>query len=407
LSKQNNIYEGDLEARLQEVTTQLNEANDIIDAIRKGEVDAFIVRNDEKHEVYTLQSADRAYRIFIEKMNEGALTLDKDGNIIYSNSSFAELINTPLENVIGLPFINFIPGEFKKTVNHLIRTAWEDQECKGEILLSGKGKPVPVLLSMNLLEIDGGIALSIIITDITLQKETLQHKKAMEKKDEFISIASHELKTPVTSIKGYVQLLRYNFQKEGNGLAADLLTKVDLQINKLTNLIGDLLDVKKIENGQLQYKEETFDFNMLVNEIIEETQRVLNNHMIDINLSGSVSVFGDRNKLEQVITNLLENAGKYSKPGSPISVSSYIKDGNLRLDVKDSGIGIPKNQIDKIFERFFRVSSETENTYSGLGLGLYISAEIIKRHNGKIGVTSEEGKGSTFYFEIPVPLKDR
>lgn len=404
MTTKNNTYE-DLSLKVEELIIQLQEANEIIEAIRKGEVDAFIVKNEDKHEVYTLQSADKAYRIFIEKMNEGALTLNQDGLIVYSNSSFANLINIPLENVIGLPFKSFIPTAYRNSVAQIMQVAWQHQESKGEILLQGKNKMVPVLLSMNMLEIDGGMALSVIATDITLQKETQQHKKAMEQKDEFISIASHELKTPVTSIKGYVQLLRFNFQKEGNIAAAELLTKVDIQINKLTNLIGDLLDVKKIENGQLQYHEEYFDFNVLVNEIIEETERVLKKHTIVANLGESKLICGDRNKIGQVITNLLENAGKYSDSGSIISVQTSVKDDKIRLSIKDRGIGIPKNQLDKIFERFFRVHGETENTYSGLGLGLYISSEIIKRHCGTLGVESKEGKGSTFYFELPISTK--
>ena len=401
MTKSETTYNG-LSAKVEELTAQLSEANEIIEAIRKGEVDAFVVKNEDKHEVYTLQSADKAYRIFIEKMNEGALTLNKEGLIVYSNSSFANLINIPLENVIGFSFKDFIPAAYKKVVAEIMKAAWQNQESKGEIMLTGKLKTVPVLLSMNMLEIDGGMALSVIATDITLQKETQQHKKAMDKKDEFISIASHELKTPVTSIKGYVQLLRFNFQKEGNNTAAELLTKVDVQINKLTNLIGDLLDVKKIENGQLQYHEDRFDFNVLVDEIIEETGRVLNKHTIVASLAESRIMYGDRNKIGQVITNLLENAGKYSPSGSIITVQTSVKDGKIKLSIKDRGIGIPKEQLGKIFERFFRVSSETENTYAGLGLGLYISSEIIKRHHGTIGVDSKEGNGSTFYFELPV-----
>jgi len=401
VTKSETTYNG-LSAKVEELTAQLSEANEIIEAIRKGEVDAFVVKNEDKHEVYTLQSADKAYRIFIEKMNEGALTLNKEGLIVYSNSSFANLINIPLENVIGFSFKDFIPAAYKKVVAEIMKAAWQNQESKGEIMLTGKLKTVPVLLSMNMLEIDGGMALSVIATDITLQKETQQHKKAMDKKDEFISIASHELKTPVTSIKGYVQLLRFNFQKEGNNTAAELLTKVDVQINKLTNLIGDLLDVKKIENGQLQYHEDRFDFNVLVDEIIEETGRVLNKHTIVASLAESRIMYGDRNKIGQVITNLLENAGKYSPSGSIITVQTSVKDGKIKLSIKDRGIGIPKEQLGKIFERFFRVSSETENTYAGLGLGLYISSEIIKRHHGTIGVDSKEGNGSTFYFELPV-----
>ena len=142
-----------------------------------------------------------------------------------------------------------------------------------------------------------------------------------------------------------------------------------------------------------------------MSEVIEETQRVLNKHVIVSEPGENRTIFGDRNKIGQVITNLLENAAKYSPAGTVILVKTLPKENTLQLSVTDSGIGIPKAQLNKIFERFFRVTNETENTYSGLGLGLYISSEILKRHNGTIGVESEEGKGSVFYFELPVYTK--
>lgn len=392
----------ELISQVEYLQSQLIEAHEIIDAIRGGEVDAFIIKNEDKNELYTLKSADKAYRIFIEKMNDGALTINKDGIILYSNSSFADLIDIPLVNITGFLFLNFIPDAYKNVVKELIETAWQEEESKAEIILPGKdNNVVPVLLSMNTFEIDGGIALSVIATDISLQKETLKQKKEMDKKDEFISIASHELKTPVTSIKGYVQILRFNFQKEGNIAAAELLNKVDNQVNKLTTLISDLLDVKKIENGQLQYHEDVFDFNELVNEILEETGHVLNKRYFDVQLAQTKLIYGDRNKIGQVITNLIDNAGKYSPSNTTICVNTIIEGNNIKFSVQDFGIGIPKGQQIKIFDRFFRVNGEKENTYSGLGLGLYISAEIIKRHKGLIGVESKENEGSTFYFELP------
>jgi PAS domain S-box-containing protein len=392
----------ELNEQIAELRAQLHEAHEIINAIHKGEVDAFVVNNEGRHELYTLKSADKTYRLFIEKMNEGAITLNRQNIVLYSNSAFASLLNTPLEKVIGSYFEDFIPAEYRIAVNDLIKHAWDMQESKAEIMLPGENKPIPVLLSMNSLETDGGMALSIIAADLSLQKETQEQKIAIEKKDEFITIASHELKTPVTSIKGYVQLLKYNFQKDGNELAANVLSKVDVQINKLTTLISDLLDVKKIENGQLQYNEEEFDFNELVEEVIEETSRVITRHRITQKLGETKLVMGDRNKIGQVITNFIDNAGKYSPVNSEILVTTDIEGNSIRFSVQDYGIGIPASQQGSIFDRFFRVSGEKENTYAGLGLGLYISSELIKRHKGTIGVESEVGKGSTFYFTIPI-----
>jgi PAS domain S-box-containing protein len=392
----------ELNEQVAELSAQLQEAHDIINAIHKGEVDAFVVNNGGRHELYTLKSADKTYRLFIEKMNEGAITLNRQNIVLYSNTAFASLLNSPLENLIGSYFEDFIPAEYRITVNELIKQAWNLQESKAEIILPGQNKPVPVLLSMNSLETDGGLALSIIAADLSLQKETQEQKIAIEKKDEFITIASHELKTPVTSIKGFVQLLKYNFQKDGNEMAANLLGKVDTQINKLSTLINDLLDVKKIENGQLQYNEEEFDFNELVKEVTEETSRVISTHPIIQKLGKTKMVRGDRNKIGQVIINFIDNAGKYSQENSEILVSTEIEGNSIRLSVQDHGIGIPESQQANIFERFFRVSGEKENTYAGLGLGLYISSEFIKRHKGTIGVESELGNGSTFYFTIPI-----
>ena len=392
----------ELSDQVAELRAQLEEAHEIINAIHKGEVDAFVVNNDGRHELYTLKSADKTYRLFIEKMNEGAITLNRQNIVLYSNSAFANLLNTPLENLIGSYFEDFIPAQSRIMVNELIKHAWDLQESKAEIMLPGQNKQVPVLLSMNSLETDGGMALSIIAADLSLQKETQEQKIAMEKKDEFITIASHELKTPVTSIKGFVQLLKYNFQKDGNEMAANLLGKVDTQINKLSTLISDLLDVKKIENGQLQYNEEKFDFNELVVEVIEETSRVIARHTIRQKLGETKMVIGDRNKIGQVIINFIDNARKYSPVNSEILITSEIEENNIKFSVEDRGIGIPVGQQMNIFDRFFRVSGEKENTYSGLGLGLYISSEYIKRHKGTIGVESEEGNGSTFYFTIPI-----
>lgn len=381
---------------------QLGEAHDIIEAIRKGEVDAFIVKTEDKHELYTLKSVDKTYRIFIERMNEGAVTLNGDNMILYCNSSFANFMQTSLNDILGRPFNDFIPEKYQVSVAELIKKAWTKKESKAEITFPGKIKPLPVLLSMNTIEIDNGMALSIIITDLTLQKESQEQKKAMEQKDEFISIASHELKTPVTSIKGYVQILKYTFKQENNNNAVELLSKADAQLNKLSNLINDLLDVKKMENGQLQYHEELFDFNDLVKETIEEIARVVPQHPVSLEFDKTCTVFGDRNKIGQVITNLVDNAGKYSPAGSPIFVRTEQHKKSVHLSIKDHGMGIPQNQQSKIFDRFFRVNGEKENTYAGLGLGLYISAEIIKRHKGNIGVESEENKGSVFYFDLPI-----
>jgi PAS domain S-box-containing protein len=235
-----------------------------------------------------------------------------------------------------------------------------------------------------------------------VKKDIEERIEIDKKKDEFISIASHELKTPVTSLKAYTQILQTTFDDDKNEKASAMLGKMDKQIDKLTGLIVDLLDVTKIDKGEMVFDFEKFDVNELISEIAEEMQRTTPKHKIKLELNDCKKIKGDRNRIGQVIVNFISNAIKYSPGKDKIVVSSKCDDINVIISVKDFGIGIPKTEQSNIFKRFYRVSGKNNYTFPGLGLGLYISSEIIKRHKGEISFESKEGKGSTFYFQIPL-----
>lgn len=244
---------------------------------------------------------------------------------------------------------------------------------------------------------------AILFTDIS------ERKKAEKQKEDFMGIISHELKTPVTSVKAYAQILEARFRKAEDTASAEMLGKMDRQLNKLTSLIIDLLDVTKIDAGELQFREEFFDFNTLIEEIVEEMQPTTVRHKIISKLPVTRSVYGDRDRIGQVVTNFITNAIKYSPNSDRIVISTIVDSENITLRVKDYGVGIAKEDQLKIFERYYRAGGLNQNTYPGLGLGLYISAEIIRRQNGKIWVESEKGKGllagkqgSAFYFSLPI-----
>lgn len=234
------------------------------------------------------------------------------------------------------------------------------------------------------------------IEDITVRQQLEQQK------DEFVSIASHELKTPITSVKAYTQILGKRFQKAGDIKSAELIAKMDAQLDKLTDLIGDLLDVTKIEAGRIQFHEGHFDFNELVEETVEQLQRTTEKHHIEQKLQPTKTVYGDRERLGQVLINFLTNAIKYSPHANKIIVSTVIDTNNVILSVQDSGVGLSKEEQEKVFERFYRVGGSDQATYPGLGLGLYIASDIIKRHKGRVWVESIKAKGSTFYFSLPI-----
>jgi len=232
--------------------------------------------------------------------------------------------------------------------------------------------------------------------DITEQKNLQQQK------DDFIGIASHELKTPVTSIKAYTQVLERMLSKNGESKEAGMISKMDKQINRLTSLIGDLLDVTKINSGRLQFNDQEFDFNMLVKDLVEDLQHTSAKHTLVVDFASTGYVFGDKERIRQVITNLITNAIKYSPNADKIIIRTSLKKNEVRLCVQDFGIGISEDKIERVFEQFYRVSGDMQHTFPGLGLGLYISSEIIKREGGRIWVTSTVGEGSTFCFSLPV-----
>jgi len=531
---------------------ELEEANDTIDAIRTGKVDALVIQDGSGHQLYTLKTADQTYRTFIEKMNEGAITLNRERTILYSNSRFANMVGQPLEKVIGFPFDDFIPGEYKEKYAEIIHKGW-DSECKEEIMLINQQHGyTPCLLSCATLELHEGIALSLILTDLTIQKNaekqlkinneqliiaqditvklnneledtvktrtadlliSREHfkllsdnipqmtwtnlpdgnvnfynrqwydytglsyeetrdlgwkavvhpedlpltverytaalasggifevenrykrndgnyrwhlnraiplrndageiifwvgtatdiedqKREMERRDEFIGIASHELKTPLTSLKGYLQLITYKKEQLPEAIR-QYIDKATVALNKLQRLVNDLLDVSKIQAGKLEYAVADFDLAKMVKSCVENAQHIYPSHEFESQVDGVFMINGNEERIEQVFMNLVNNAVKYSPVNKEVVVKLSKLENVVRVSVTDNGIGLSASQTDHIFERFYRVEDKTHMS-SGLGMGLYISKEIIKNHNGQIGVESEFGHGATFYFDLPL-----
>ncbi|MHB1179347.1 MAG: ATP-binding protein [Daejeonella sp.] len=223
--------------------------------------------------------------------------------------------------------------------------------------------------------------------------------KGNQKKDEFIGIASHELKTPLTSVKLYLETLS---KMKHDPLPQTFILKARDGVNKLHNLILDLLDVSKIESGQLQLNHTEVAIDELVDDCIQDARMNISTHaLVKIGLPSGKMVLGDRDRLEQVIINLISNAAKYSPSGTDIILETVSTENDVTVRVRDEGIGIPGTEHKKIFGRFYR-AKDNNTVISGFGLGLYICSQIIKRHKGKIGVASEEDQGATFYFTLPV-----
>ncbi len=567
-----------------ELRIQLEEANDIIQAIRSGEVDALVVNGKDGHQLFTLKSADQTYRIFIEQMSESALTLDADGRILYCNSRFAELISIPLEKIIGMPFLDFVSKADVAFVKEVISGAWE-MDVKTEVLLcNGNNSELSVQLSLKTLNLHDGIALSLIITDLTeikkhqlllqlrnneleeahkiadelnenleniVKERTLEleakneelamandfqveinnqltdalnrlqesednlnsafnagelgscsvnlktgkaemserfrllyglpvtgeinwqmvvdavepefvamvnkvlqdclnhgtpvdstykikhlttgerrwmrvvgkvkkdsdgnfdsvyavlmdvtdQKQDEQRKNDFIAIVSHELKTPLTSMKGFIQVMQLKAKRDENAFAHKALEGAERQINKMTSMINGFLDISRLESGKIMMNFQRVQLFDVVEEVIEEYTTMVTSHHIFSDCQSGFFVKIDREKLGHVISNLISNAIKYSPTGSNIYIACYQSDEQAIFKIHDEGMGINESDLPKLFERFYRVESSTMATVSGFGIGLYLSSEIINRHGGKIWAESDLGKGSTFYFSLPL-----
>lgn len=284
----------------------------------------------------------------------------------------------------------------------------ERMEHLETIRVNKNGKEINISVTVSPIKNKSGeiIGASKIARDITERIEAERQLKLYTEKlqelnnykDEFMAMASHELKTPLTVIKANLQILEFKMAADEN---INFVSKTLASVDKLISLITNLLDVSKIQSGKLELNRSVFNINVLLKEIIENIQQTSSNHKIIFNnTTETLLADADKERIEQVIVNMLTNAIKYSPNTCDIIVDSVKDDGKLIIGIKDSGIGIPEDDLDKIFTRFFRVKGMA-STFSGSGIGLYISQEIVKRHGGEMWVESELGEGSTFYFSIP------
>jgi PAS domain S-box-containing protein len=326
-------------------------------------------------------------------------TAQTDGQLDYVNQRTVDFFGVPAENIIGPAWQSFVhPVDFAACLSAWVHSLTTGQPYQYEFRLKDKNGEYKWHLARALpFTIDGKI-----IKWFGTNTDIDEQKRLERQKDDFLGIASHELKTPVTSIKAYAQVLGAMLSKEGEEKKAQMVLKMDAQVNRLTNLIGDLLDVTKINSGKLQFNKSWFNFNNAIKDTVEDLQHTTVKHMLVLDFEETGQIFSDKDRIGQVLTNLITNAIKYSPHSDRIIISTKLKNNYITVCVQDFGIGIAGDKQDMVFEQFYRVSGNKQHTFPGLGLGLYISSEIIKREGGSIWVNSIEGKGSTFCFTLPV-----
>lgn len=240
------------------------------------------------------------------------------------------------------------------------------------------------------------IGVSKIARDIT------EKKLGDLRKNDFIAMVSHELKTPLTTINSYVQLLLAKAKKENDSFEINALSRAEVQARKMTSMIQDFLSLAKLEEGKISINKEVFELYPVISEIINDAQFMTVNHTIEFKGCDDVKLIADKNKIGQIITNLMSNAIKYSPAGGKITIGCNLQDDFVKVYVSDEGVGISLSDQKNLFSRFYRVTNEKVKNISGFGIGLYLVSEILRYHDAEIEVVSEEGVGSTFSFTLPV-----
>jgi PAS domain S-box-containing protein len=350
-----------------------------------------LLANDITERKIAEEAAGELHRKIIhilDSITDGFISCDRQWRITYINKRADRLLHLNIGFIVGKRIWHELPRDLSQILQAKMRFALQQQEGMtfDAKYLDSKWLQFHIYPSME--------GVSLYIHDVTAEKEISMRK------DEFISIASHELRTPVTSIKAYGQLLEKRIKKIGDDRSILYIDKLTEQVGRLAQLLNDLLDVSRIQRGTLLLKKEQLDMHKVLQDVCDAIQETTQTHTITLHGTSQHLVYVDGNKIGEVITNLITNAIKYSPNAAAVDVTLEEKDMQVYVHVKDKGIGIAHDLKDKVFARFYRVSNETAST--GLGLGLYISKSIIKQHGGNLWVESEPGVGSTFSFSLPI-----
>ena len=414
-----------LNAGIEELRMQLFEANETIEAIRTGQVDALIVQDGDNHQLYTLKTADQAYRVFIEKMTEGAVNVNREGIIIYCNSTFAGMTGRKLSEVIGSHFESFIADADQNYCRELFAFNMQN-DCKGEVLLDAGHSSIPVQLSLTCPQTDEDV-LSIIVTDISPQKKTqaqllenngrlAEMNKALSQSNhdlqQFASIASHDLQEPLRKIHIFSNLLREKDLQNLSPESGNYLEKIISSAGRMKMLVIDMLDYSKLSVNDHSFT--SVNLNDTVKEVLEDLELISAEKNAVIETGDLPEIEANKGQMRQVFQNIIYNALKFTKKGKPPVIkitgkriaapewnSAEDKAGAYCIiSIKDNGIGFDEKYAANIFALFERLNSKDK--YEGTGIGLAITKKIVEKHNGIIKAIGKEGEGSDFLIILPV-----
>ncbi len=380
---------------MEELRLRLQEAEDTINAIREGHVDGLVVSDPQGERVYALRTADQPYRLMVEQMREGAVTLAADGTILYCNQHFADLVAHPPERTAGRAFDEFLAADDRETLQQVLNA----ESYRAEVQLkSARGTMSPARLSSITLNIDGVRSIALVVTDLTQERTERGLRESNRLKDEFLATLSHELRTPLNVIFGWTRLLMTGrLNEQARTQALELIVR---NVQAQTQLVNDLVDMSRMTTGKLQVTLEPLPLVPALEAAVESVRPAAEAKGLAMHTAWHVedaNVLADATRLQQILWNLLSNAVKFTPNGGNIWVKAERLDHTLRIEVTDTGIGIDPAFLPYVFDRFRQADSATTRRYGGLGLGLAIVHDLVRLHGGEVEVESAGvGEGSTF-----------
>jgi PAS domain S-box-containing protein len=375
---------------------RLQEAEDTLDAIRSGHVEALIVKSGDTEEIFTLRSADQPFRLMVEQMHEGAMTLAGDGTILYCNQRFAEMMAVPAERITGENLSQFVECNDLPKLRALLQAPAFRDELR---LITAPGLANAAQVSSTALQIDGIRTVALVVTDLTHERIERGLRESNRLKDEFLATLSHELRTPLNVILGWTRMMLTT--QLGDSAKRHALELIDRNAQAQAQLVNDLVDMSRMTTGKMRLDLEPLPLVPSLETSLESIRPSAQGKSITIETDWTVppdeTVLADPTRLQQVLWNLLTNAVKFTPDGGRISITADKIGDRVRIAITDTGIGIDKTFLPHVFDRFRQAEGGTTRTYGGLGLGLAIVHDLVALHGGEITVASEgPGHGSTF-----------
>jgi PAS domain S-box-containing protein len=397
----------DLLDEIADLRQRLAEAEETLRAIRQDEIDALVVNTQFGKRIFTLEGADIFYRIAIENITEGALSIAPEGTILYSNHHFASMLHTELNKVIGASVYDFISPGSRDLLRELLEQEYGWCEAS---FRSANGARVPTYVTIARLQMSS-MAICAVITDLTPKKRyqkiltAKKHdidelKKSQQIKDDFIGLVSHEIRTPLTILMGALgTAMTPGISSEDERF---MLSEAMSGAISLNHIINNLIELSRCQSNRLTLQKEPIDVGSVARSVVENEKAYTAGHRIKLDVPGDLPyVHADKTRTELIFRNLLSNAAKYSQEGTEIRLAIRNQDGKLLICVEDEGIGIPSELQANLFQPFERLEDRARST-QGLGLGLLVCKRLVEAHGGKIWIDSEYRRGARFFFTLPL-----